>query len=350
MRRLRTWARHVATGCLLACAPAFAQTFPGTAWERLDPDAAGWSSQKLRAAEQFTRSSLQTDAWMLVHRGRVVHTYGDVSQVSNVASVRKSVFSILIGMQVDTGRFALDRTLADLGIDDKQGLTPTEKQATVRHLLQARSGIYHPSAYESPSMPIGRPARGAFKPGENFNYNNWDFNALGTIFRQVAERTVYEALRDDLAGPLQLQDYDAAAAGQFVTQPMSVHPAYPMRLSTRDMARIGLLMARGGNWNGRQLVSRQWVEESTTSYSSIRPGSGYGYMWWVGVSDSLAAPLRLQGKVFIAAGSLGQFIFVDPQRDIVFVHKVNFEGRPGRDVNAQQFVDLLARVLDAQSR
>lgn len=335
---------------LATCAAACAQvSFPGAQWARAsDLAAAGWSARKLDEAADYTRTHLKTTAWMLVHRGVVVREYGDVTRVSNIASARKSLMSILIGMQVDQGRFPLDRTLAQLAIDDKQGLTEVEKSATIRHLLQGRSGIYHPAAYESAEMKVGRPARGTFKPGENFNYNNWDFNALGTIFTQLTGRSYYDALAQDLARPLQMQDYDPDRAGALRTEDMSVHPAYVTRLSTRDMARIGLLMARGGAWNGKQLVSAAWVDESTRAWSTIRPGSGYGYMWWVGFSDAYAKRLRFPGKVFMAIGNLGQFIIVDPQRDIVFAHKVDFEGNPGADVTNPQFVELLERVLAAR--
>jgi CubicO group peptidase (beta-lactamase class C family) len=347
---LKPW-WHAAAGMVLVIATtgAPAQIFPGREWETsADVLAAGWSADKLEAASAFTRSSLRSQSWMLVHRGVVIHHYGDVGVVSNIASSRKSVLSILIGMEVDKGGFALDRTLAELGIDDRDKLTDVEKTATVRQLLQARSGIYHPSAYEAADMKRGRPARGTFKPGENFNYNNWDFNALGTIYRQTTGRTVFESLRDQLARPLQMQDYELATGGYDVTEPMSVHPAYLMRMSTRDMARIGLLMSRGGTWNGQQLVSRRWVDESTTAYSTIRPGSGYGYMWWVGISDIYAAKLKFPGRVFLAVGNLGQYLVVDPVRDIVFVHKFNFEGMQSGEVTLPQFVDLLSRVLDAR--
>jgi CubicO group peptidase (beta-lactamase class C family) len=343
-------ARRFLGGLLLlaACLPAWPHSFPARQWQdETDLRAAGWSPEQLDAAAAYTRDRLKSDAWMLVHRGRVIRRYGDVTRVSNIASARKSVLSILLGMQVDQGVIARDATLAQLGIDDKLGLTATEKSATVRQLMQGRSGIYHPAAYEAPSMKVGRPARGAFAPGANFNYNNWDFNALGTIYRQAVGRGVLEALRTDLAEPLQLEDYAEPTAGHYATESMSVHPAYVMRLSVRDMARIGLLMARDGNWGGRQLVSPEWVRESTTSYSAIRPGVGYGYMWWLGFSEPLASRLRFPGRVFMAAGNLGQYIVVDPVRDIVFVHKVDFEREPGREVSSQEFGELLARVMAA---
>ena len=347
-KTMQSWARLALSLLLAASCPAQAQVFPGAIWQKAaSPEAAGWSGEKLRAAEEFARTSLKTDAWMLVHKGVVVHEWGPTSKPSDVGSVRKGVLDILAGIHVDRGTFPMDKTLAQLGIDDKEPLTEAEKQATVRHLMQARSGVYHPSGNETAAMKAARPARGSRKPGEFFYYNNWDFNTLGTIFRQTTGKTVFESLRDDLAGPLQMQDFNFDRDVRFTLEGSSVHPAYVMRLSVRDMARVGLLMSRGGQWNSRQLVSRSWVDESTQMHSSTGPGSGYGYLWWVGLSERYASRVKFPGKVFLAAGNLGQFILVDPVRDIVIAHKVDFELDPSRDVTSAQFVELLARVLEA---
>jgi len=69
--------------------------------------------------------------------------------------------------------------------------------------------------------------------------------------------------------------------GEHFRGPESVHAAYPFRMTARDMARFGLLYARGGQWRERSIVPREWVEESTRSYSNIGEAGGYGYLWWV---------------------------------------------------------------------
>ncbi|MES3003250.1 MAG: serine hydrolase [Pseudomonadota bacterium] len=332
----------------MASCAVHAQVYPAAAWQKTPtPEAAGWSGAKLKAAEDYARANLKTDAWMLVHKGVVVYESGPTSKPSDIASVRKSVLDILAGIYADRGAFPMDKTLAQLGIDDKEPLSEAEKQATVRHLMQARSGVYHPAGNETTAMKAARPARGSRKPGEFFYYNNWDFNALGTIFQQSTGKTVFESLRDDLAGPLQMQDFNFDRDVRFAREDASAHPAYVMRLSVRDMARVGLLMSRGGQWNGRPLVSRAWVDESTQLHSTTGPGSGYGYLWWVGLSERYASRLKFPGKVFLAAGNLGQFILVDPVRDIVVAHKVDFEMDPSRDVTSPQFLELLVRILDA---
>jgi CubicO group peptidase (beta-lactamase class C family) len=134
---------------------------------------------------------------VIVRGGKIAWTYGDITQVSYVASARKSILSILYGSQVSNGVIKLDSTLAELGIDDIDALLPIEKTATVRQILTATSGVYHPS--NSPGDGGDRPVRGSVQPGSQFFYNNWDFNVAGAIYEKLTGRTVFQAFADDLA-------------------------------------------------------------------------------------------------------------------------------------------------------
>ncbi|MES2949561.1 MAG: serine hydrolase [Pseudomonadota bacterium] len=295
--------------------------FPDRTWRIASPEVSLWSADALKQADDMARS-MGTDAFLVVHRGVIVHQYGKVSQPMNMYSGRKSVLSVLYGIAVDRKAIDLNKTMADLGIDDQEALTPTEKTATVRQLLQARSGVYHPAAYETSEMKKSRPQRGSHAAGSFWYYNNWDFNVLGAIYPKLSGKDIFTALNDDLAQPLQFEDFDKTRDTEFVSEAASQYPAYVMRLSARDAARIGLLMARDGRWQDRQIVSRQWVAESATSYSDTSPGVGYGYLWWVGQRGKHFGQ-QFPGPVFSARGNYGQYMIVDPVRDLVIVHRVD---------------------------
>lgn len=133
-------------------------------WKSVDPAPAGWSVEQLKAAEDYA-ASLKPTAVMVVQKGEVIASWGEVSRKVSVASVRKSLLGALYGIAVSEGRIDLGSTLADLGIDDKPPvLTGAEKQATVRDLLMARSGIYHAAAYETADIRQKRPEREAMRP------------------------------------------------------------------------------------------------------------------------------------------------------------------------------------------
>ena len=330
-----------------ATALAAGPSFPAATWgEPTSAEASGWSRERLQAADRVA-ASLGTDAWLVVHRGALVHRYGDIARPLNVYSVRKSVLDVLYGVYVERGVIDLRQSLAELGIDDAAGLSPAEQQATVRQLLQSRSGVYHEAAYETPEAKAERPARGSHPPGAHWYYNNWDFNTLGAIFEKRTGKTVFEALRDDLAGPLQFEDFRFPEHTESVLERSSRYPAYVMKLSARDLARVGLLMARDGRWQERQIVSPAWVAESTLAYSTAPGGwHGYGYLWWV---PQRAWPFwtRSPGTVFFAWGNGGQYVLVDRPRELVIVHQVDRSRLFARNVSPEALSGLLAQVLQA---
>ncbi len=300
--------------------------------------------------------TLNTTGLVVVVGGQVLHWQGNVTEVSYVASVRKSILSTLYGRHVADATIDLDATLEELGLDDEGGLLPIERQATIRHLLTARSGVYHPASNDGDDSSSA-PARGSRQPGTYFLYNNWDFNAAGAVFELLTGRTIYDALRDDLAVPLGMEDFDREAQQKSGDLTVSRYPAYHMWLSTRDMARIGELMLREGRWNGAQLVPSEWVKLSTSAITPVeemnpesrRNGSvGFGMMWWVW--DGPAAVGAFEGAV-TASGAYGQYITVLPALDMVVAHKTAVgNGREFiRRTLFSEYRGILQRLAEAAS-
>jgi CubicO group peptidase (beta-lactamase class C family) len=294
--------------------------------------------------------ALPTTGFLVLKGDQVALDHGDNRAPAYLASVRKSVLSVLFGRSVANGAIALDATLDELGIDDVGGLLPIERQARVRDLLTARSGVYHPAATAT-GLEAGMPARGSKKPGEHFFYNNWDFNVLGTIFERCTGRTVFDGLAEDVADPLGFQDFDLGRQRLFGRSDQSVHLAHHFFLSGRDLGRIGQTMLRGGRWGDRQVVPREWVAESTSPQVGLGAGApmGYGYLWWV--------PQALPAGSFLAIGNSGQYL-LGIQPDIVVVHQravpddvvqARADGTvsptPSDSVTPRQFMGLVRTVL-----
>ncbi|EFH12499.1 serine hydrolase domain-containing protein [Teichococcus cervicalis] len=317
-------------------------------WPRwASPAAAGWDEGQLRLALRHA-TGLDTSALLLVVGGRVLLAEGQVAARYNVHSIRKSILSALIGMQVAEGRLDLDATLEQLGIDDRLGLTARERLATLLDLLCARSGVYHPSGYESPWMLSIKPARHSAGPGTTWCYNNWDFNALGSIFRERCG-DIFAEFSTRLAGPLGMQDFDAARDGAYVELPESQHPAYPFRMSARDLARLGELFLRRGTWQGQRLLPEEWVRLSTLPISEAGHHGAYGYMWWVARQGILYPNVVVPEGSFAAHGTRGHKLLVMPALDAVLVHRTDTD-QPNTSVSAAQFGRLLALLLRAAPR
>ncbi|MGD9646369.1 MAG: amidohydrolase family protein [Pirellulales bacterium] len=325
-----------------------ATEFPGREWTRLDSAAdAGWSVERLAAARELSRT-LDTAAVVVVQEGRIVDQWGAVALPLNCHSVRKSILSALYGRHVVAGNFRREATLDELGIDDNApALTEIERTARVVDLLKARSGIYHPALYETPAMKARRPQRGSHAPDTFWYYNNWDFNALGTIFEQAVEHSLFEEFEKQLARPIAMQDFVRQRHASYVRGDDSIHPAYPFELSTRDLARFGLLMLEQGHWQGEQLVPAEWVAESTQSYSDVGASGGYGYMWWVAVDGKHFPGVTLPPGSYSARGNRGQYLVVIPAWQVVVAHRVNtFQEKTS--VDASQFGQLLNLILAAR--
>ncbi len=336
--------------------------FPDAQWHPVDPEPLGWSTAHLDDARQWAEA-LDTSAVMVVHRGALVAAWGATSHRTNSQSIRKSLLSSLYGRQVTEGRLDLDATLAELGIDDHPPLTPAERQATLRHLLLARSGIYRPSIYEASGWKRRKPERGSAAPGEQWFYNNWDFNALGTIYEQAAGRPLDQAFADEIAAPTGMQDYRPRDVQWLYrddfTERMqgndSDHPAYVFMISARDLARFGLLVLADGRWDGQQILPPGWIQQSTieTAQPTGWDDLEYGFMWWV-VRDSEI----FGGPMLLARGGRGHRIYIVPHLDLVIVHRLptggvglasqlfrRFVWRPSVDDSAID--ELLRRIVAA---
>lgn len=345
----------------LASAPATAQSltpaFPGVDWERVKPESEGYSSARLEALRTWLKTQRTTAMLVSVH-GKVIFEYGDLQRVSIVASVRKSILAMLYGKYVFDGTIDLSKTVKELGLDDVQKFLPIEKGATLEQLLTARSGIYIPT--DNANLNANAPRRGSQSPGSYFFYNSWDFNAAGTAFEKLTGKNIYDALESDVARPIGMQDFDRSRQKKVSMMPASVHPDYAMYLSTRDMARLGLLMLRDCNWKGKQLEPRDWCRYITrliTPFHEMNPPGlralgrpdrwGYGAFWWVW--DAPVWPgnqyvTPFQGA-YSAMGAGGQYITVLPGAYMVIAHKVDIDQDPRAQVTNTEYDAILQMVI-----
>ena len=291
---------------------------------------AGWDRKKLDAAFR-SACELGTTTLVLVTNGQVVRAMGDVSVPHNVHSVRKALLSALVGQHAGSGpqQIDLERTLAELGVDDHpHPLNALQKEATVRHLIKSVSGINHFAAAEAGLMQKDKDRRlgkAPNPPGTKWAYNNWDYNALTTIFMQETGLSVFQAFKQGIADPLGMQDVDQDSVVLEYERDLSRHPKAGFKMSARDLAKFGQLYLNRGNWDGRQLIPEAWIDRITSDYTVtgrelVR--SGHGYLWWVPV-DEKSRDMGIPQGTFVATGFGGQRIVVIPRWNTVIVHQVN---------------------------
>lgn len=336
-------------------------TYPGEDWSLADPASRGWDAAQLERAHDIFKSQ-PSAAVVVVHRGRMIASWGTVAERYTAQSVRKALLNSLVGQLVDRGRLRVGGTLADLGIDDvSPPLTDSEKRATLRDLLMSRSGVFHTALYEVGGWKKARMAlaeeeraagRDLYPPGVYWIYNNWDFNVVGTIVEQAAKEEIGPLFANGIARPTGMQDFRAEDV-EYTTSDhpaeirfgnVSQHRAYVFNISTRDLARYGVLYLGCGRWGNEQVVSKSWVFDSLRGRDTregrpadrMETGFGdYGYLWFIDRPGARYFPtLHTRDPFFLAAGARGHYMAVFPELDLVIVHQVATVG--GVSAAAQQ--------------
>lgn len=240
-------------------------------------------------------------------------------------SMAKSVTSILIGCAIDEG---LIKSVDDPITVYVPELTKSGfSRVTIKHLLQMTSGIKFNESYVNPfgdaaSFYYGLNLRkiiGKMKlktePGKQFEYASGNTQLLGLVLeRSLKGKTITSYLQEKLWTPLGME-YDASWSIDRKKDGLE-KTFCCINARARDFAKLGRLYKNKGNWNGKQIVSQKWVEESIKSDTTGGSVNYYQYQWW----------LPTPNEDFMAEGILGQFVYVNPSKDLIIVRLGKNEG------------------------
>lgn len=277
-------------------------------------------------------SNTKTHSCIIYKNNVEVYRYGDVTHKILVRSCRKSFMSCMFGILDKIKPINLDFSMSELNIDDIGGLTDKEKQATISDLLKSKSGIYHPSAYETENMKKMRPLRGSHDHGTFWYYNNWDFNVLNHIYSLLSDGNDFYKDLECLGKEIGMVDF-VSSDGSYGYEECSKYPSYDFKMSCRDMSKLGLLYANQGVINGKEFIDKEWIDITTLGYTTNLgepwPTNSYGMLWW---SDSWG---------YGAYGYGGHMIAIIPDKNIVIVHRVDND----EDDNVRVSVDDLNKLI-----
>lgn len=226
-------------------------------------------------------------------------------------SLCKSVTGMAIGLLVDEGRLSVDDKLTDIFREERSLLSYvmlTDK-ITVRHLLTMTSGVkFNESgaiagnSWKRDFMEAGC----SFEPGSAFEYNSMNSYMLSAIVTKITGETMMEYLRPRLFEPLGIDRVFWESSPEMITK-----GGWGLFIRTEDMAKLGRLLMQDGVWEGKQILSREWVRESTSVH--VRTGlehcEMYGYQLWINDDRGVFA--------WSFNGMLGQNVFCYPDLDMV---------------------------------
>jgi len=256
-------------------------------------------------------------------------------------SMAKSFISFLIGAAIDDGLVNSVNDPMTKYIPELAKRDPRFGKITIKNLLEMRSGLKYFTGYfpgTHINLPWNDEAVGYYynnvrklllqdveielEPGKYFQYCNYNTSYLGLIIERATNKTVSAYLEEKLWS--RIMEYDALFS---IDSKKSGFEYMPSRLIARaiDYARFGRLMLNEGKWNDSQIISKEWVLESTTENKTIPReiypdwlGEGcehvyYSYHWWGHTNcDSTFQ--------FFASGNLGQNIYIIPDQEVIIVH------------------------------
>jgi len=270
---------------------------------------------------------LQTGNLLLGDTLNLEWKHFDRDEFHHCASVAKSVTSQLVGIAVDRGYLSgTGASMISFFPDYARFRSPEKDRITVDHMLTMTSGL----PFDEQSSPIADPGNDARRlfysedpiafmlaravvhaPGTTYQYNSGTTVLLGEIVRRASGMSLPSFAREHLFGPLEISGFEWARIPRAQGVTMAAGMLY---LRPRDMAKIGQLMLEEGVWNGRRVVSSEWVRRSVTQAIGMRGeghARGYGYQWKLGRYGGFDA--------FWAAGWGGQYVVVIPDLELVFV-------------------------------
>ena len=300
--------------------------YPDAEWRTSTPEEQGLNSEKLEEMMSFIQQNyMQIEGVVLIRNGYLVfERYPSPEYTSEnihfLFSVTKSFTSALIGIALDQGYFqdtsqTMMSFFPDREILDTDG---RKSRVTVENLLMMRSGmkwdessagfdtpendIYHINNGDGLQYCLNLPM--VAEPGELWHYNTGSSHILSGIIRETTGTTTLDFAKTNLFTPIGIDNvlWSADLGG---TQ----KGGFDLQLTPRDMARFGYLYLNEGRWGDRQIISEEWIHQSTRSLTTLNEETGYGYQWWI-------MP-RLDA--YRASGLYGQQIFVAPDENIVMV-------------------------------
>jgi CubicO group peptidase (beta-lactamase class C family) len=288
-----------------------------TTLDRQLPSQFGWRDQSLAAYLQRNA----TTAFLIIQGDRLLyaryfHGYQHDSFCTSF-SMAKSFVSAMVGVALH------EKLIASLDAPVARYLPELRREfwsaITVRHLLSMSSGLAYDEAGFFPwsdqpriyyTLDLRRLAAGARRreaPGLRFHYNNYNLVLLGMILERVTGGPVSLYLQEKIWKPLGME---TAATWSLDSRTSAMEKMESgLNAVPVDFAKFGRLYLRRGDWNGTQLIPESWVVESTT----IGPDAmwtHYKYLWWIMHSG--------HGR-FMAAGNLGQYLFVAPDKDLLIL-------------------------------
>lgn len=330
--------------------------WPTAGWKRCAPEEVGMNSDKLmRAYEYAADSRLFTEGILIAKDGYIVgEAYFNgftILSRHDGYSIAKSFTSALIGIAIDRGLIkSVDEKAAAYLPAWQAAHTPEmKKRITLKHLLTMTGGL----AWNNDSTKLDDYLIGAqddyinyvlnipalYEPGTRWSYSNGEAIFLSGVIEKATGVKASHFAYDHLFKPIGAVGiyWSSDAAGHTIT-------AWGIHATLRDFARFGYLYLNQGMWDSTQVISKNWIQESTQAISDSM--NHYAYLWWLPPGFTDYQRWNIPPKTIIALGANTQRLFVVPEKNLVVV-RVGYDSEAADSGwNSMEFLSLILQAVN----
>ena len=354
--------------------------FPGETWETKAPSEVNMSASMVDKAVQFAidnENSVEKDlrianikafgrepnyrilgptkkrgkpAGLIIKNGYIVAQWGDLQRVDMTFSVTKSYLSTVAGLAVDHRLIKSVDDFVKYYVTDGSYDGTHNSKITWRHLLD-QSSDWSGCQFEICDWADRPPRQGGIddwknrklhEPGTHYKYNDVRVNLLAYSLLQVWRKPLPVVLKEKIMDPIgasttwRWHGYGNSFVNVDGIMVQSVsgggHFGGGLFINTLDHGRFGLLYLRRGNWNGKQLLSEDWIKAAREPSIANKD---YGFMWWLNEQQSMKG---LSKNIYSARGFGGNYIVIDEEHDLVIVT---------RWLNSRKLGEFVKLVIDS---
>lgn len=325
----------------------------GIEWKESD----AYNKYELDSSDREYLENHETVAYLIIQDGKVLYEEYwdgyDADSHSNIFSATKSIVSLLIGIAIDEGKIkSVDEPIGNYL---KEFANDERGKITIKDLLTMSSGLDWDEAYSSPTSITTKAYYGKKlrkvssdqqlieKPGVRFRYQSGNTQLLSFIVEEATGETIAKYAEHTLWKPMHAVN---TALWSLDKKDGDEKSFCCFNTNARDAARFGQLVLNKGSWNGKQLVSEQYITDATSAADYLLNEEKtaaldfYGYQYWILPYKNMNIPYM--------RGHLGQYIYTIAEKNAVVVRfgKAKDEIKQGQiTMDIPKYIDIALKIL-----
>ena len=304
--------------------------YPSGEWQKTSPESQSIDQAKVNKIIDLSFTDESTQGIVIIKNGKIIaERYADGYDSKSHGtswSMAKSYYAALIGISIEKGEID--------SLDDPVGkyldyFNDERSKITIRDLLDMSSGLDFPEDehermfFQRNHLDYAKSVGVEKDAGLKWEYNNVNSMIIGDILHSVTGIKADKLLSQRIFEPIGMKNYKL-----WKDEDGNVLTYCCVDMSAEEYSKFGLLFARNGNWNGKQIIPKDFIDETfqvVWGFTPDSPKRGYSLHWWISKHDD-------ESKIFNTSGKFGQYTFVDRENDIVFTRITKYAQKDHGDI------------------